>query len=151
MERKNPARSLARLTEIIIDTIKETTSLQQQAITPGLLQHALSRRKDFLELLQAATASSYHDLGPRCASKEESSRASRPELNGSEPSVSTDGVLMKKAIQRLRDFRTSLLSESLDKLSNETLQQASALLEVVRSSADLDQLLDMNPEILHIL
>jgi diguanylate cyclase (GGDEF)-like protein len=72
-------------------------------------------------------------------------------MNGGDPRLSTNGVLLEETVQRLRDFRTSLLNESLDKLSDETLQRASALLEVVRSSADLDQLLDMNPEILRIL
>ncbi len=151
METKTAAGNLEKLAAVIIDTIKEITSVHHRAITPESLQYALSRRKDFSELIRAATATTYRNLGPQVSSQAEPSGSKQRKMNGGDPRLSMNGVLLEETIQRLRDFRTALLNESLDKLSNETLQQASALLEVVRSSAHLDQILDVNPEILRIL
>ncbi len=151
MEREPTVVNLEKLATVVIDAIKEITAVQQKVITADALQRALSRRKDLFELMQSGPASSYRDLGPRTSRKAVPAVSRAQDSNGGDMSLMLGGMLQSEAIRRLRDFRASILGEAMDQLSDEPLQRASSLLEAVRNSNELDQLLAVNPEILLIL
>lgn len=151
METKPTAVNLEKLAAVIIDVIKEITSVQQKVITTDSLQRSLSRRKDLFELMRSEPASSYRDLGPRTYSKTVPAVSRRADSNGGDTMLLLGGMLLSEAIRCLRDFRASILGEAMDHLSDEPLQRANSLLEAVRNSHELDQLLAVNPDILLIL
>lgn len=151
METMPTTVNLEKLAAVIIDAIKDITSVQQKVITPDSLQRALSRRRDLFEVIRSASATSYRELGPRTSSRTSHVVSPSRDSNGGDSSFLIGGMLLSEAVQRLRDFRASILGEAMDKLSDEPLQRASSLLESVRNSNELDHLLAVNPDILLIL
>lgn len=152
MNKRTEFVNLEKLSEIIIETIKELSTVHQQALTAPALGRALAGRKGFAELLRWTSQSSYRDLGPTPIKtlKREPAKPSPMEAaqDGEVPGTRSPLAVHTR---KLRDFRFQLLNESLDNLTREHLDRASDLRENIRTCEDPERLIEMNEEILSLL
>lgn len=127
--------------EVIIDTLK-TLRLNEKQVTPKVLHQALFEKQIYRYLLNhKSLADSSLDFF----------RQPAVEIQGDSSNSCGRNLLRYSQIKKLQDFRISLLDEYTNSLPNEFLASASKVRELVGSSNEVDQILELNDKILDIL